>query len=308
MTNFNINKLKDKVLAGELTVSQSPYSDSWYIMKSGEEISWNEKPEESYRISDHWNFGSDNEHCRLAGEEDKVNREMVCKYRNGFYYEVKSADPEVWAEAARQAFIANCEKREREHKERLANLIARYTTNEANNIKPFTKEEKAVRKAETIKSLMGKLESLLTASNFKAVTSEKKNLKKEHLLYLVAVLEANQIKANKEISDAAKNRNIRALAYEANEFTATFNKEVIVYRVLRKLDRSDSFIEEINHVNLKQFAKDQLGALVKTSVGYYLPEEAGIKLFLEPTFKKTIEPKKEIPFTISRPAGKGMER
>ena len=47
MTNFNINELQDKVLAGELTVSQSPYSDSWYIMKSGEEISWGEKPEGS---------------------------------------------------------------------------------------------------------------------------------------------------------------------------------------------------------------------------------------------------------------------
>lgn len=274
MTNFNINELQDKVLAGELTVSQSPYSDSWYIMKPGEEISWGEKPEGSYRIADHWNFGSDNEHCRLAGEEDKVNREMVCEYRDGFYYEVKDADPEVWAQTARQAFLTKYEKEKQEKKERIANLIARYTTAEDNNMKAFDEEKKAVRKAETIKSLMGKLESLLTASNFKAVVAEKKNLKKEHLLYLVAALEANQTKANEDIAEAAKNGNIRTLAYEANEFTATFNKEVIAYRVLIKIAQFDYFLEKISHVDLERFAEEQLGAIVETSVGYYFPEEA----------------------------------
>lgn len=274
MANFNINELQDKVLAGELTVSQSPYSDSWYIMKSGEEISWGEKPEGSYRIADHWNFGSENEHCRLAGEEDKVNREMVCEYRDGFYYEVKDADPEVWAQTARQAFLTKYEKEKQEKKERIANLIARYTTAEDNNMKAFDEEKKAVRKAETIKSLMGKLESLLTASNFKAVVAEKKNLKKEHLLYLVAALEANQTKANEDIAEAAKNGNIRTLAYEANEFTATFNKEVIAYRVLIKIAQFDYFLEKISHVDLERFAEEQLGAMVETSVGYYFPEEA----------------------------------
>ncbi|MDU5395770.1 MAG: hypothetical protein E6102_03275 [Negativicoccus succinicivorans] len=274
MANLNINELQDKVLAGELTVSQSPYSDSWYIMKPGEEISWGEKPEGSYRIADHWNFGSDNEHCRLAGEEDKVNREMVCEYRDGFYYEVKDADPEVWAQTARQAFLTKYEKEKQEKKERIANLIARYTTAEDNNMKAFDEEKKAVRKAETIKSLMGKLESLLTASNFKAVVAEKKNLKKEHLLYLVAALEANQTKANEDIAEAAKNGNIRTLAYEANEFTATFNKEVIAYRVLIKIAQFDYFLEKISHVDLERFAEEQLGAMVETSVGYYFPEEA----------------------------------
>ena len=274
MTNFNINELQDKVLAGELAVSQSPYSDSWYIMKSGEEISWGEKPEGSYRIADHWNFGSENEHCRLAGEEDKVNREMVCEYRNGFYYEVKDADPEVWAETARQAFIASCAKRDQEYKEYFTNLLARYTTNEANGINAFAEEEKAVRKAETIKSLMGKLESLLTESNFKAVVAAKRNLKKYNLLHLVAALEVNQTKANEDIEKAAKYENLRSLAYEAYEFTATFNKSVIAYQILRKMDRFGSFDEEINHVDLERFAEEQLGAMVETSVGYYFPEEA----------------------------------
>lgn len=274
MTNFNINELQDKVLAGELAVSQSPYSDSWYIMKSGEEISWGEKPEGSYRIADHWNFGSENEHCRLAGEEDKVNREMVCEYRNGFYYEVKGADSEVWAETARQAFIASCAKRDQEYKEYFTNLLARYTTNEANGINAFAEEEKAVRKAETIKSLMGKLESLLTESNFKAVVAAKRNLKKYNLLHLVAALEVNQTKANEDIEKAAKYENLRSLAYEAYEFTATFNKSVIAYQILRKMDRFGSFGEEIDHVDLERFAEEQLGAMVETSVGYYFPEEA----------------------------------
>lgn len=274
MTNFNINELQDKVLAGELTVSQSPYSDSWYIMKPGEEISWGEKPEGSYRIADHWNFGSENEHCRLAGEEDKVNREMVCEYRDGFYYEVKDADPEVWAETARQAFIAGREKEDREYEERVGSLIARYMIDEANNMKAFDEETKAVRKAETIKSLMGKLEFLLTESNFKAVVAEKKNLKKEHLLHLVAALEANQVKANEEIAAAAENGNIRAVAYEAHEFTATFDKKVIAYWVLVKMALSNSLREKISYVDLERFAEEQLGAIVETSVGYYFPEEA----------------------------------
>lgn len=274
MTNLNINELQDKVLAGELIVSQSPYSDSWYIMNSGEEISWGEKPEGSYRIADHWNFGSENEHCRLAGEEDKVNREMVCEYRNGFYYEVKDADPEVWAETARQAFIASREKERQEYKEYFANLIARYTTNEANGMNAFDEEQKAVRKAETIKSLMGKLESLLTESNFKAVVAAKKDLKKRNLLHLVAALEVNQAKANEDIEKAAKYENLRSLAYEAYEFTATFNKSVIAYQILIKMDRFGSFDEEISHVDLERFAEEQLGAMVETSVGYYFPEEA----------------------------------
>lgn len=274
MANFNINELQDKVLAGELTVSQSPYSDSWYIMKSGEEISWGEKPEGSYRIADHWNFGSDNEHCCLAGEEDKVNREMVCEYRDGFYYEVKDADPEVWAETARQAFIASCAKRDQEYKEYFTSLLARYMINEANGMNAFAEEEKAVRKAETIKSLMGKLESLLTESNFKAVVAAKKDLKKRNLLHLVAALEVNQTKATEDIEKAAKYENLRSLAYEAYEFTATFNKSVIAYQILRKMDRFGSFDEEINHVDLERFAEEQLGAMVETSVGYYFPEEA----------------------------------
>jgi hypothetical protein len=45
---------KIKMMMKEWSViKKSPYSDSFY---SSTDISWNHKPEGSYRVSDHWNF------------------------------------------------------------------------------------------------------------------------------------------------------------------------------------------------------------------------------------------------------------
>lgn len=42
-------------------INKSPYSDSFYNDK---EIGWDYKPMGSLRVSDHWNFGDDREHCK----------------------------------------------------------------------------------------------------------------------------------------------------------------------------------------------------------------------------------------------------
>ncbi|MCK1200339.1 hypothetical protein MXZ33_06045 [Streptococcus uberis] len=63
--------------------SKSPYSNSFY---SSNDITWGYKPEGSLRVSDHWNFGEDGEHCQTS---EPVEGWAVCKFNNGKYDLVK---------------------------------------------------------------------------------------------------------------------------------------------------------------------------------------------------------------------------
>ncbi|HEN0239740.1 TPA: hypothetical protein U3R06_001047 [Streptococcus agalactiae] len=63
--------------------SQSPYSESFYSAKN---IDWGYKPEGSLRVSDHWDFGSDGEHCPTV---EKVKGWAVCEFKNGIYHLVE---------------------------------------------------------------------------------------------------------------------------------------------------------------------------------------------------------------------------
>ena len=60
--------------------SKSPYSRSYY---DSQNIGWGYKPEGSIRVSDHWNFGEDCEHCPTA---EPVDGWAVCRYENGIYH------------------------------------------------------------------------------------------------------------------------------------------------------------------------------------------------------------------------------
>ncbi|UMY67842.1 hypothetical protein ML603_08150 [Streptococcus dysgalactiae subsp. equisimilis] len=60
--------------------SVSPYSESFY---SSKDIDWGYKPEGSLRVSDHWNFGADGEHCPT---EEPLEGWAVCEYRDGLYH------------------------------------------------------------------------------------------------------------------------------------------------------------------------------------------------------------------------------
>lgn len=64
--------------------TSSPYSNSWYSTGG---INWGHKPEGSLRVSNHWNFGENGEHCRTAEPLEDVW--AVCQYRNGLYYLIK---------------------------------------------------------------------------------------------------------------------------------------------------------------------------------------------------------------------------
>lgn len=63
--------------------SQSPYSNSFYSSKN---IDWGYKPECSLRVSDHWNFGENGEHCPT---DEPVDGWAVCKFENGKYHLIK---------------------------------------------------------------------------------------------------------------------------------------------------------------------------------------------------------------------------
>ncbi|MFS1664316.1 hypothetical protein [Streptococcus sp. zg-JUN1979] len=63
--------------------SRSPYSLSFY---SSKDIDWGYKPEGSLRVSDHWNFGFEGEHCPTA---EPVDGWAVCRFENGLYQLIK---------------------------------------------------------------------------------------------------------------------------------------------------------------------------------------------------------------------------
>lgn len=81
------NKLLEIKNELNLEMSQSPYSWSTYLTKKGETIDWNKKPENSYRLSDHWNFGYEKEHCRTENEEDFGL--AIALFKNGVYHLVE---------------------------------------------------------------------------------------------------------------------------------------------------------------------------------------------------------------------------
>ena len=68
--------------------SKSPYGYSFYSSKN---IDWGYKPEGSIRVSDHWNFGEDCEHCPTA---EPVDGWAVCRYEDGIYHLIQKFQEE----------------------------------------------------------------------------------------------------------------------------------------------------------------------------------------------------------------------
>ncbi len=77
------NLFIEKVRIG--AVSKSPYSSSYYICETEEDtnkIGWSSKPDNHYRISDHWNFWSEGElHCIIKNSSYKaIQKTMLAKW------------------------------------------------------------------------------------------------------------------------------------------------------------------------------------------------------------------------------------
>lgn len=78
----------DKIVKEEgLEVSKSPYSSSTYAFKKGESVDWDYKPENSYRISNHWNFISrgGKKHAILKDKNASNYGTYLAKYSKGTY-------------------------------------------------------------------------------------------------------------------------------------------------------------------------------------------------------------------------------
>ena len=72
----------------KLQVSRSPYSPSIYAFKKGENISWGEKPEGSYRLADHWNWQDEEGviHCPTVDGQEYGH--AFCVIKDGKYEKI----------------------------------------------------------------------------------------------------------------------------------------------------------------------------------------------------------------------------
>ncbi len=97
--SYELTEIKAKIslyemaLENNLETSDSPYSFSSYAFEKGGKIDWGSKPENSYRLSNHWNFKSRGEmHCQLSNTEEYIQKMYIAQYRNGKYYIIKEFD------------------------------------------------------------------------------------------------------------------------------------------------------------------------------------------------------------------------
>ncbi len=87
----NSDKLELFKIISKKTVSKSPFSDSTYFHRKNQTIDWGTKPENSYRLADHWNWKqgfnedyTDIIHCPLKDGKHS-NKRMICIQKNGVY-------------------------------------------------------------------------------------------------------------------------------------------------------------------------------------------------------------------------------
>ena len=86
---IDLDKINTK---NDYDISESPYSFSIYSKPKGEDITWEGKPDESYRLSDHWNFYSRGEiHCQLENTKELTQKIILAKYnkKTGKYKIIK---------------------------------------------------------------------------------------------------------------------------------------------------------------------------------------------------------------------------
>ena len=87
MTSKRLEKKLRKICKEYNLFNQSPYSNSFY---NTDEVEWGYKPEGSLRLSDHWNFESQERiHCKLSNTNEYTQKWLLCEYHEGYYTIVK---------------------------------------------------------------------------------------------------------------------------------------------------------------------------------------------------------------------------
>lgn len=107
---------------------KSPYSNTFY---NTTDISWSYKPDGSLRVSDHWNFyTNDKWHCQTDTKVPNNSHVSIAKYdrKIGRYHIIKSVETDehvekLTAAIARKEYLKNPERiaRMKEFKNRIAN-------------------------------------------------------------------------------------------------------------------------------------------------------------------------------------------
>lgn len=94
LNKYGIPKSIQDMMSGWNVIFKSPYGKSFY---SSTNISWSHKPDESYRVSDHWNFTTNRNngtHCRTDIKVQNNTHYSIGKYnRSKGLYEILLSEP-----------------------------------------------------------------------------------------------------------------------------------------------------------------------------------------------------------------------
>ena len=88
-----LQKFYDLANKNGYRISVSPYSESAYALNPYDEITWGYKPENSLRLSDHWNFISKGELHEETDDSFLSDGYKVGRYENGMYI---NPDGKTW--------------------------------------------------------------------------------------------------------------------------------------------------------------------------------------------------------------------
>lgn len=202
------------------SISKSPYGESYYAFPKGKKIDWGNKPEGSYRLSDHWDWtdGGTTTHCPTV--DGKNYGKAICKVVNGKYELVMQLQSDV---RKSQSFSELIAKFNPYHDARgrftTAGTAASFTYRpgaSAAHDRAIARERERVKQADKVIAGTNKMASYVIDNQF--ISSEKKQCVKDLQNCYQSIAMKNSVRW-----DAEKNKVI-AKRSAINEFKDTARK------------------------------------------------------------------------------------